>query len=375
MLTHDKLVELYRELQEEHVLSVYLDGEEHDPAERSKWRKQLDSMVAECRKKVEDGPQEDRERFEEALSRLQEELQGFDAFIPGRGWVGFATPDQVWYAEQLPVPMPDQAAWEPGIRVAPYVRALKQDRPVVVVLVDSQRARVFEYRSGEIQELDDLRADTFLGDLTDVGMRKRSAHRSGMRGETATDQAQRILEVSSERMLKELVDLLVERMDERGFLVVGGTPERVRHAASAVPKHMRDRVAERPSMHLDMTLPEVKEVAEHAASQMSKQHQERLLDEVIEMARSGGRACLGPEETERALREMRVHTLLISRNFREANPDFADRCVGTAFAQDAAVEELSALGADRLDREGDGIGARLRFLIRQNDEDEGESAA
>ncbi|HZD03960.1 MAG TPA: hypothetical protein VE173_03555, partial [Longimicrobiales bacterium] len=262
MLTHDKLVELYRELVDELVLSVYLDADQHDPAERAKWRKQLDGLIVACRREVEErGDREEVDSFDEAWSHLAERLGAFEAFIPEKGWVGFATADQIWYAEQVPVPMPDLVRWERGIRVAPYVRGLGHQRPVVVVLADSQRARVFEYRDGGAEEFQDLRADTFLGDLSDVGVHKRSAYRTGMRGETATDQAQRILEVSTERMLKELIQLLSRRAGDRGFLVLGGTPETVKRMADAVPKKLRDRILERPSLHLDMSLHEVREAA------------------------------------------------------------------------------------------------------------------
>jgi hypothetical protein len=61
---------------------------------------------------------------------------------------------------------------------------------------------------------------------------------------------------------------------------------------------------------------------------------------------------------------MRVDTLLLSRTFIRAQPDAADQCVGSALAQDASVEELSEEGAARLDREGGGIGARLRYRVR-----------
>lgn len=375
MLTHDKLVELYRELQDEHVLSIYLDGDQHDPAERTKWRKQLESLVAQCRNALEERPEEERDGFEKAWERLNDELRGFEAFIPAKGWVGFATADAVRYAEQVPVPMSSLARFEKGIRVAPYIRGLKQERPVVMVLVDSQKARVFEYRDGEMEEVTDLRADTFIGDLTDVGTRKRAVSNTGVRGETSTDQAQRILEVSSDRMLKELVTVLVERTGDHGYLVIGGTPEMVKQASDAVPKSVQDRVLEQPSLYLGMTLPEVKDAADAAASELTRRRQEEILSTVVDTARAGGRACLGRKETERALREMRVDTLLLSRSFIQEDPDFADRCVGSAFAQDAAVEELSEEGAATLDSEGDGIGARLRFKIRQNgDEQPGEAA-
>lgn len=367
MLTHERLVELYRELRDEHVLSVYLDAEEHDPAQRKSWRRRLDHQLTEVRRDVEEnGSTDERDALTEAVSRIEEELSEFDAFLPDKGWVGFATPDQIWYAQPVPVPMPDLARWEKGIRVAPYVRGLKQDRPVVLVLVDSQRARVFRYQDGRLEEPEALRADIFVGDLSDVGVRKLASQQTGVRGETSTDQAQRILEVSTERMLKQLMEVLSEMAGGRGFLVIGGTPEMVRRAAADVPKSLSDRVLERPSLHFDMSVPEVREAAETAATELTRRVQESMVEDLVDAALSGGRACLGREETERALQEMRVDTLFLSRDFIDRDPDFADRCVGSAFAQDARVEELSAAAAERLGEEGGGIGARLRFKIRQN---------
>lgn len=365
MLTHEKLVDLYRELRDENVLSVYLDVDQHDPAERHKWRTRLEQEVSRCRKRL-NGTDGEREQFEEAWVRLRERLEDFDAFVPERGWVGFATPDQVWYAENVPVPMPDGVYWDRGIRVAPYVRGLKQERPVVVALLDSQRARIFRYRDGEVREVEDLRADTFLGDLTDVGVRKRASHRTGIRGETSTDQAHRALEVSTERLLKYLSEALMAAAGANGFVVLGGTPEAVTRAAQALPKALRTRVLEQPGLHVDMTDPEVRTAAEEAASTMTKRYQGELLAQVIDAARANGRACLGREDTERALEEMRVDTLLLSRTFIQDRAEAAEAAVGTALAQGAAVEELSDEGAALLDREGGGIAARLRFTIRQD---------
>ena len=368
MLTHDKLVELYRELQEEPVLSVYLDADQRDPAERNTWRKKLDHQLDVARKAVAEG---EAEAFEEAVGRLREELDGVDAFLPGKGFVGFATADQVWYAETLPVPMPDLARWERGIRVAPYVRALKQDRPVVLVLLDSQKARVFRYHDGTVEEVEDFRADTFLGDLTDINVAKRGTNRTGIRGQTSTDAAQRFLEVSSDRMVKALVEATVRYVGDHGFLIIGGTPERVSQAANAVPKGIDGRLEQAPSLHVGLKDNEVKEAVERFASQMTQRYQEELLQGVLDQAKADGRACLGREETERALREMRVDTLLLSHRLVESDPDYADRIIGTAFAGNAHVEELLDAGGDHLDREGEGLAARLRFKIRNPEPETG----
>jgi hypothetical protein len=374
MLTHARLVELYRDLKDEPVLSVYLDVDQHDPAERDAWRRRLEREMAEARRGVEanGGAAGD---LELAWDRLKGALEPYDGFVDGRGWVGFASPATLHYAESIPVPMPDLVRWEKGIRVAPYMRGLKQHRPVVVVLADRQRARILVYRNGEVEEPEDLLADTALGDLSDVGTNKRAYESraagsersrgaiSGVRGETATDQAQRILEVSSDRMWKALGQAVAGYAGAHGFVVLGGPHETVGRLGEYLPDATRGRVAERVSLHLGMSAAEVRDAAEAAAHEMSAAHHADLVDEVVDRARSGGRAVLGRDATLKALREMRVEMLLLSADLLRDDPDFADRCAGTALLQDAAVEEVSGAGGGRLNEEGGGIGARLRYRV------------
>lgn len=363
MLTHDELVDLYRKFRQERVLSVYLDGNATDFAERKVWKRRLDQQVSEARRAVNGRSPDEEGDFDRALKRIESALDGYESFLPDRGWVGFATPDELVYGDHVRVPMPDLVRWEGGIRVAPYVRALKQERLVLTVLVDSRRARVFEYRNGALGESKDLNAETFLGDLTDINISKRATSRSGVRGKTGTDAAQRFLEVGSERMLKQLLELVTERVGESGILVIGGTPEAVSAAVTHLPSSVRDRVVERTSMRLEMSESEVRDELEKAASELNQAMQNHLLQSVIDLAKSGGRGALGAEEVERALREGRVDTLLLSRNYIRANQDYADHLVGAAFEQHAEVEELSNDGAERLDAEGEGVAARLRYRV------------
>lgn len=362
MLTRDELVDLYRATRQEQVLSIYLNGEERDPAERSAWRRILEHAVAEARAGV-DGNAE-RADFDRAYTLLAAELDRFDAFLPDRGWVGFATSDRVLYARPVPVPMPNLVRWEPGLRAAPYVRALKQQRPVLTVLADSRRARVFRYQDGTLTESLDLRADTFLGDLSDTNTAKRATTHSGVRGETATDAARRVLEVGSERLVKQLVDVVTNEIGSHGFLLLGGTPEIVAATANRLPRTLADRATERSSLYVEMSAAEVKQATQEAASELTRRQQHHLLEQVLEAAHAHGRGCLGRDETERALRERRVETLLLSRRFINTDPDYADHCVGAAFEQGADVEELSGEAEERLDANGGGgIGAMLRYRL------------
>ncbi len=363
MLTHDELMELYRAHRDEAVLSIYIDAEQHDPAKRSVWRRVLDHGISDAAAEVDEWHPAQRPAFDSAAALLRVELDRFDAFLPDEGWVGFATAERVLYAQPVPVRMPNLVRWEPGIRVAPYVRALKQERPVVTVLADSRRARVFRYQDGELEEPVDLRADTFVGDLSDVGSGKRAATHTGIRGVAGTDVAKRLHDVEAERMVKHLTDVVTEQAGNHGFIVLGGTAEVVAAAAKNLPKSVNGRVLERPSLHVEMSTAEVKAATQEAASELTRQQQNAQLDQILNAAHAHGRGCVGREETEKALSDRRVETLLLSRRFIQDSPDRADFCVGSALEQGAAVEELSGEAAQRLDAEGGGIAAGLRYRL------------
>jgi len=232
---------------------------------------------------------------------------------------------------------------------------------VVVVLLDSERARLFLYQDGAVRETDDLRADTFQGDLTDVGASKRGTTVTGQRGVTSTDAGQRYHAVASERMVKELAGLVVQRAGDRGFVVVGGTSEMEKWLRGALPKSLDGRVLVEPALELEMTAAEVREAVGASASELTNRWQLEQVQFFFDQSRAGLRGAMGYRETEKALEEMRVDTLLVSRNRAREDPSDTDRLIGIAFAGRAHVEEVSGAAGDLLDLEAEGIAARLRY--------------
>jgi hypothetical protein len=212
-----------------------------------------------------------------------------------------------------------------------------------------------------MQESDDLLGDIFAGDLTDVNVSRRATSYTGVRGETGVDAGQRVLAVEAERLLKRLVEVVVPRVGTKGTLVVGGVPESVSALTAHLPVGLRDRTVERPSATLEMSASAAIEMIEGAASELNRRIQDGLLQEVVDQARSGGKGALGREAVEVALLEGRVDTLLLSRSFIQREPDLADQFVSGAFDFHGEIEELSAEGAARLDAEGGGVAARLRY--------------
>lgn len=360
MLAPEQLSDLYKRHRNRCVLSIYLDADQHDFAERGKWRIALKTAVAEQRDKAGDA-----KGFDRALERIQETLDESDgSFLSGRGWVGFATADELLHSESLPVPMPNLVRWEDGLRVAPYARALKQARPVVAVVIDSRRARILRYRMGLLSQQDYLEADTFLGDLTDVHVAKVPSTHSGIRGKTGTDAAKNFLDVERERLVGRVTEEVRKEVGKDGLLIVGGAERTV----DALEKELGDFAAERRrkrgSLNFDMSDAELQKEVEEVASDISDALQREILERLIGDARAGGDACLGEEETERALVEGRVDTLLISDSFRRDNPDRADHFEGAAFEQGANVVEVGRTVGQQLDREGGGVGALLRYRVR-----------
>lgn len=360
MLTHEEAVRLNQTLAGTKVLSVYLRTGETDPAERRAWRIRLNGMLKALEEGLAEAPEAERRAARASIERIERELEGFGGRLPERGWAGFATADAVHHAGPTPAPVPDLVRWEAGAHVAPYVRVLKQSRPVSAVVADQRRARLLTYRHGELREDEVLWSDYALAEGVPDGASKRASTHSGMRGEARSDAARRGVEDSARRLLREAGEALEARAREGHLLVVGGSAETARALLASLPERTRARTIEAPGLRAEASLAELKEVVEDAASALSERLQRALVEEVLDLTRADGRACLGPERTGRALEAGAVDTLVLSRAFARAEPDLAERFVDRALAQGAAVEEISEAVAAELDREG-GIGARLRF--------------
>lgn len=360
MPNQDEVLRLNQELAGTKVLSVYVSAEETDPAARRAWRVRLNGMLKALEEELKDADEAERTSARAAMALVREEVEGHSGQLPGRGWVVFATPDRLWYAGSLPVPMPDLARWEDGAHVAPYLRAMKQARPVTAVVADRRRARIYRYAHGELREEAEFWSEAAVSDGPTGGSSKRASTHSGLRGESRGDAAKRVEQASAQRLIREVLDALSAPGRDGNLLVLAGNSETTAALLAGLSERARERTLELAGTQADATPAELKAAVEEAASALSLRLQHALVEQVIDTTRSAGRACLGREHTERALSAGAVETLILSRTFARAEPGIAERLVDDALAQGATVEEISEAAAGELDREG-GIGARLRF--------------
>lgn len=154
MLTPSRLNELVRELGTTRVLTVYHGARVTDPAMRHSWRAELAAALQPVRNAIV--RDDERAEFDRVAAFLDDPWPPIDGVWGMPGWAAFLTTEGPVYAGALPVEPPTFAAWRDGPVITPYLRALKQHRPVIVALVDSRSASLYRYAEGSLTALPEL---------------------------------------------------------------------------------------------------------------------------------------------------------------------------------------------------------------------------
>lgn len=360
MLTHARLVALHRSLANKRVLSVYLDGTASDPALQRSWRLQLDHSLLDLRRRLEDASHAEREELEQCVRLLDTAVAGFSNGIGAPGWAAFITSDRVHDAQLLPAPTPTIAVWRTGPYVAPSMRALKEDRPVIVVVADARKASIYRYRSGRPERVDVIRAHHGLDHPEHLGAPPRQKFHTGTRGTAGRDAAQRSLLQGRDRMIVEAVDKAHELAGGDGWILIGGSKRVAARLAQHLTPLAPTRVTQVGSLDVHATEADIAQTARSASSELRDLVDDRRIADILELAGAQGLGAAGPVEARRALERSSVRDLYFTHHYLDDHALDAEEAIRAALDQDASVEEVSGRAADRLNQHG-GIAAGLRF--------------
>lgn len=360
MLTHAQLVTLYRSLRDERVLSIYVDGSAPDPAIQRAWRVQLDNAMKDVRSWLADSSHEEREAFEQCVRLLDGELAAFDVSVGAPGWVAFITSNGTREAHQLPVPVPTLAVWSTGPCLAPYMRALKEARPVVVAVADARKANLYRYRLAHLDRIETVRAHHPVERPMHMGAPPRQGFHSGTRGTAGQDAAQRSLLEGRDRMIADAADRIDTLAGNDGWILIGGIRRVVTRLVEQLAPIAPHRVLALESLDVHSSDAEIAEAARLGASALHVSSDAKRIAEIADLAGARGLGVLGPAETRLALEQASVRELYLTHRYLEDHAAEAEDAVRSALAQDASVEEVSGVAAERLDQHG-GMAAGLRF--------------
>lgn len=362
MMNFPQLVALAHSLREARVLTVYLDGTATDPAQQRSWRVQLDQSLDNVRTWLDGSEKSEREAFEQCVRILEKELEAFKENVPMPGWAAFIAADRVHEASLLPVAMPTQAVWSTGASVAPYMRALKELRPVVVVHIDSTKADVHRYYLGRLEHITTLRAHHTVMKPSHMGDAPRVGFHGGTRGDTGHDEAQRSLLAGTKRMLSDAAERALRVAEPDGWIVTGGIPQVSLHLAGMLALRAPDRVMHDDSIDIHASKADLAAAARAAGSKLRNAMDMARVSEILDDNNATGLGAMGPAATRETLDQLRVRDLYLTHHYLENHAAEAEAAVRSAIDQGALIEEVSGTAAERLDAHG-GIAARLRYRL------------
>lgn len=371
MLKPTELRELWRDLADREVLTVYLDSRVTDPAMRDSWRAAMTNAVRAAGASISSS--EERQRFEKAASYLRDPSPLPGGVWGAPGWVAFVTEDGLRYAGDLPVQPVPHAEWRRGPVVAPYMRALKQHNPVFIALVESRSARIYRYALGGLELLETLEAQT--EDMGSSGSIATGRSVNAARSTVSTENAARKRQAVFNRMAGDLASRLESLAGEEAFVLIGGASEWAHHAFDSLGRKLDGRATLADSLHQDATDAQIVRAAKDAASSLRGNRGREMVESLLNRGGGHARAAVSIPEIQRGLRMNAVDLLLVSPEFIRKHQDVAEDIVRMAIEQGAAVEVPSGEGAEKLDRDTGGMAARLRFAIDETPEEDTAEAA
>ncbi len=215
---------------------------------------------------------------------------------------------------ELPLVRGVDARWGDPF-LAPLLYVLDEHPRIGVVFLDSQKWRMFEVYLSEIEELSGaFRAvdpqDWKQLHQDSIGRRYRNGMNLG--GGADTDHFNRRLEAWTQRFYKQMVGVLEQTLHEHQIhrLVLMGQPSEVQTFEALLPRRLREQVLAvlpalpTPLAHQDEVLRRVEEALEP----LEQQHQNQLVDELVE------RGVGGVDQTLELLQQGRLQLLVAPWN-------------------------------------------------------------
>lgn len=361
MLSHAELTKLEQALRDRTVLSVYVNGEAANAAERGAWRTALRNSFDAIQELLRRAPHAEREEFAATRDVAWQAVSDYEPVADGPGWMGLFSAKGVHHAGVVPVPVPTRATWARGANLAPCIRVLKEARPVLIAVADRTHVRIHRYVDRSVSLVQAFDREVEIHQNYHMSRPSPQGFRSGTRGTPGADAAQRELRKGTDSMLSEAAARLEELANHDAWILLGGIPV----VAAALHERLSRRLEPRTAVvSLDVHANEsvIAETAREHATRLRAREDLARVELVVDAKARGGAGAIGVQDTGRALVNGQVRELYLTSAFVQDHSDEADDAIRRAFDEGATVEHVSGDAAQRLDAAG-GIAARLRFTI------------
>lgn len=292
------------------TLTVYLDVDQSKPANRKRgFETQLKDMLKQL---INQHPGDEElaltaQEVEDIVKRVEPTGKTLVLFRHRR--LGFT------FRNVLKLSLPPAAFWTRGAMLRPLVEALDEHERYAVVLVDSQRARLFTVFLGEIEEHKDL--ISFIPPRPDSPSSDKLRSQSRMERHHDESVAAHVKTVAKE--LSRLVDEL-----EVDRLVLGGNNEVANALARSLPKRLQGRLVEILPLPIGASHEEILQRTAEVQERLERVAELELVRDLLREVRKGGRAVAGLPATLDAVNSKPVWKLVYVRGLSMEGQECAE---------------------------------------------------
>jgi peptide chain release factor subunit 1 len=282
------------------ITSCYLDVDGRRVARYPDLQREVDQLIRAAKVRANGEPS------------VHADLQRIERFVRGgidrsrtRGVAIFACSDRsLWEVFELPVPVRSQVVINQVPAVGQLESVLREHVPIGVLLVDSQRARMFVFSVGELVEHSE-RFDALPRDEDGRGERDRG-------GDHPQHIAARV-----QQHVRNAARVAFDVWQQHQFdhLVIAAPDPLARDVEATLHPYLVNRLAGRASLPINATDGEVRAAAHVIEAEVERRRQAEIVDRLRQTVASGGRAVRGLEQVLDALADRRVHQLVVSKGF------------------------------------------------------------
>ena len=291
------------------VVTLYLDVDGRRYVRPRDYEMQLDHLLRDARERCNGNtPHEDFRRIEAHVKA------GVDR-SHARGLAIFSCAgEELWQVIELPVPVRNQLVVNQAPHVKQLERVLDRLERFAVLMVDRQRARIFEFEMGELVDKSELfdqlpRHDDDKGDWDKDHVRDHAA-------------------VLARQHVRRAAHVAFAVYQERPFdhLIIAAPDDLTHEMEKELHSYLRDRIAARLSLPINAPDAAIRSAAIDVEADIASRREAAIVEK-LRAASGQGKAVVGLPAVLTALGERRVERLVVSDGYEA--PGF--RCSGCGF--------------------------------------------
>ena len=360
------------------ILSIYVDVKDRGKTAPQRWKAIIKSGLNNLSDKFPDNKD-----LEDEVQRVYDELMNMPQDTKKRTLVYFKdleTGKTFWRSLQLP--MDNHFVFMNTAFLRPIV-ALMDEAPIIgIVILSKEVARIMTWRQGLIDETEELKVELETG----LENEPTSGAGKGRLSGSSADSFKHKEDVQINKRLMEVAETMTKMSKDNRWqnIILMGSSKFTDVVEDHLPPVLQNNVvAILDKNYIKATHSKIEEITTDLLWNWKRQVEMKQVEELIDIANSGGRALVGVQESIDALEQYRVeklffnsdleikgyrdtnNTLLIELSEEEAEgldvePHIIERMIELAFDGNAKVLPLDSKAADKLKAHG-GAGVILRY--------------